>query len=376
MDSQQAPLQHSELAKRPPVRPDRDAAQIEHEITVCEFRLDEGTEPRVERDPADPRQYRVLARVGADGLNPSTRHERVPQIRLSDEDIAEFSGVRELEGYWPSSTTINFVPRQIDRVQPPWEELGEDGDKADGRDRGGTIWGADNRGIFQDQSFPWRTTGLIRTAGRRCSGTTIGSRLVLTASHCINWGDGDGVGSVTFTPAYFDGSGPFGTFAATQVIFWNQATGLLSDQETAFDYVVLVMERRVGDIVGFPGFRIYNESWNGGDFWQYVGYPAEIDSGERPAFQGGAIVSSVSDESLSGQTGFVMGHFNEFTPGQSGGTTWGWWENEPWPRVVGVGSTIGSITVQQPPGTTANDNEYGGGPALSALIAWARSNFP
>jgi hypothetical protein len=44
--------------------------------------------------------------------------------------------------------------------------------------------------------------------------------------------------------------------------------------------------------------------------------------------------------------------------------------------VVGVGSTIGSTAVQQPTGSTSGDNEYGGGPALSALISWARANFP
>jgi hypothetical protein len=41
-----------------------------------------------------------------------------------------------------------------------------------------------------------------------------------------------------------------------------------------------------------------------------------------------------------------------------------------------VGSTIGSTAVQSPSGTTTGDNEYGGGPALSALIGWARANFP
>jgi hypothetical protein len=39
-------------------------------------------------------------------------------------------------------------------------------------------------------------------------------------------------------------------------------------------------------------------------------------------------------------------------------------------------STIGSTAVQTPTGSTVGDNEYGGGPALSALISWARSNFP
>jgi hypothetical protein len=181
---------------------------------------------------------------------------------------------------------------------------------------------------------------------------------------------------LTFTPGYFDGSGPWGEIAATRVIYWLQAPGSLTDQQTAFDYVVLIMEDRIGDIVGYPGYRTYDDDWNGGQYWQYIGYPGELSSGERPAFQGSGVISSVGNQSFSGQTGYVLGHFNEFTPGQSGGVAWGWWDNEPWPRIVGVGSTIGSTAVQQPTGSTNGDNEYGGGPALSALISWARTNYP
>ncbi len=135
------------------------------------------------------------------------------------------------------------------------------------------------------------------------------------------------------------------------------------------------MEEPIGDIVGYPGYRTYDDDWNDGSYWQYIGYPGERASGERPAFQGSGVVSSVQSQSFSGRTGYVMGHFNEFTPGQSGGAIWGWWGDEPWPRVVGVGSTIGD-TIVRASGTTSNDNQYGGGPALSALISWARSNFP
>jgi hypothetical protein len=122
--------------------------------------------------------------------------------------------------------------------------------------------------------------------------------------------------------------------------------------------------------------RTYDGGWNGGSYWQYIGYPGELSSGERPAFQGGAVVSSKQDFTLNGNDGSVLGHFNEFTLGQSGGPAWGWWADEPWPRVVGVGSTIGSTAVQQPTGSTIGDNEYGGGPALTPIISWARANRP
>lgn len=96
----------------------------------------------------------------------------------------------------------------------------------------------------------------------------------------------------------------------------------------------------------------------------------------RPAFQGDCVISSAQEQSMGGNDALVLGHFNEFTPGQSGGAVWGWWDGEPWPRVIGVGSTIGSTAVQSPTGSTTGDNEFGGGPALSTLISWARDNFP
>lgn len=49
--------------------------------------------------------------------------------------------------------------------------------------------------------------------------------------------------------------------------------------------------------------------------------------------------------------------------------------DEPWPRVVGVFSAFPAVCPSAP-GDTSTDNEFGGGPALSNLISWARSNYP
>jgi V8-like Glu-specific endopeptidase len=317
-------------------------------------------------------RLRVVAQLNRDGLQRQRRYERIPAIRLTDKDIDPSKLARDIEGFRPDGVPTNFKPK---RARPTHQLPPERGEELD---QGGTIFGTDDRYLFDDQSFPWRTTGKVRTVGKWGSGTTIGPRHVLTASHVVNWtgGDDGGVAWLTFSPGYFDGPGPWGEIAATQVIFWEQAPATLTDQQTAFDYVVLVMAERIGDIVGYPGFRTYDDDWNGGRFWQYIGYPQERSSGERPAFQGSGVISTAQQQSLNGQSGLVLGHFNEFTPGQSGGAVWGWWGQEPWPRVVGVGSTIGSTAVQTPNGSTIGDNEYGGGSALSAIIAWARSNFP
>ncbi|TWD81285.1 hypothetical protein FB561_2396 [Kribbella amoyensis] len=362
-----APVGPAELAKRPKVKADSDRAATRAPLLDVSLKnLDDFTVSSAGG------RLRVEATVDARGLDRHRRYDTIPVTRLRKKDLDPELGTKELDGLVPGGVPTAFLPRRARPTHrlPPGQ--GKD------LDQGGTIFGTDDRYLFDDLSFPWRTTGKVRTVGHWGSGVTIGPRHVLTASHVINWtgGEDDGVAWVTFTPGYFDGKGPWGEIEATRVIYWIQAPGQLSDDQTAFDYVVLVMAERIGEVVGYPGYRTYDKDWNDKELWQYIGYPGELSSGERPAFQGDGVVSSVGQERTSGQTGYVLGHFNEFTPGQSGGISWGWWGDEPWPRVIGVGSTIGSTAVQTPSGTTTGDNEYGGGPALSSLITWARTNYP
>lgn len=348
-------------------------------LPVADFSMTSGGDLVIRRDPYDDTNLRIYCHVGQDGLPPVKRRDNIKAVRLDQKMIGDAHlKVRELDGMIPDGAKVTVNPEKA-KLTTQQEAILRDlkrGEKTDD-DRGATIFGTDDRYSFFDRSYPWRTTGRVRTAGGICAGCTIGPRLVLTASHCVNWSsDGSSAGWITFSPGYYDGDQPWGEIAATQIAYWNPALGLLSDQETAFDYVVLVMEEDVGNMVGYPGYRTYNDDWNNGAFWQIIGYPGDLTGTQRPSFQGDAPISSVQDHSLSGQTGYVMGHFNDITPGNSGGPCWGWWADEPWPRVVGVASTIGSTAVQTPTGSTNGDNEFGGGPALSSLISWARANFP
>ncbi|MEM6342457.1 MAG: trypsin-like serine protease [Bacteroidota bacterium] len=277
--------------------------------------------------------------------------------------IRDFDLKSELDGASSDFLKTRFKPELL---QPPRRINTE-------LDIPNSVFPPDSRYIYRDNSFPWCTVGRVDTESGYCTGTMIGKRLMLTANHCINWTD-DGAGWVKFTPAYYNGDAPFGVAWANRVIYWTRVDGSdgLTNAESAFDYVVLVLDRNMGDLTGYAGYRTYNSSWNNGNYWQQLGYPSDLSGGERPAFFGGGAITSVESRNTAGQEGFVLGHFMDTVGGHSGGPYWGWWADEPWPRVVGADSSSPSN-----PGTgTAGDNEAGGGPALSALISWARANYP
>ena len=62
-------------------------------------------------------------------------------------------------------------------------------------------------------------------------------------------------------------------------------------------------------------------------------------------------------------------HRNDYWPGQSGGPAFGWWDGEPWPRVVGIYSAVNG-------GGPGGPNANGGGNPLPDLINHARGVAP
>jgi hypothetical protein len=207
------PVQHSELTKRSKLKATGEPASAR--VSLLDISLKNVRDYSL--STADGRLL-VTADIDARGVERRRRHDTIPTTRLRKKDIDPELGSTELDGFVPSGVPVAFKPRRARRTHAL---------KPDARDvdQGGTIFDSDDRYLFDDLSFPWRTTGKVRTVGKWGSGVTIGPRHVLTASHVINWtgGEDGGVAWVTFSPGYFDGNGPWGEIAATRVVYWIQA---------------------------------------------------------------------------------------------------------------------------------------------------------
>jgi V8-like Glu-specific endopeptidase len=225
-----------------------------------------------------------------------------------------------------------------------------------------TIFAPDSRYVFSDTSFPWCTAGKVDTGGGWGSGALVGPRHLLCASHMMTWNPDNTVNQVTFTPSYFDGNAPFGNSGIVHWYAYRKNHGpTLSADDIAEDYVLLVLEQRLGDICGWMGTRGYDSGWNGLAVWSHIGYPGDLTGGARPTYQGSIPVDSTSGSSADED----LWHKGDVWPGQSGGPYFAWFGNEPWPRACGVQSA-------QNPST----NSAGGGYYISNLVNQARSDFP
>lgn len=231
-----------------------------------------------------------------------------------------------------------------------------------GRKVATTVFSPDTRMTFQDTDYPWSTVGLVETNRGSGSGVMIGPRHLLTVSHVIDWTAPAGFAAdwVRFTPSYFDGDAPFGVSFGTHIYWYvkEDGDGFISGNEGVHDYVVVVLDHRIGDSTGWMGARGYDDDWDSLNVWSHMGYPADLNSGERPIFISPFRLDGNDDDAQE------MPHRADVFPGQSGGPMFGWWDGDVGPRAVAVQSW-----------QNGTDNGASGGQDLRDLVAQARTEF-
>jgi V8-like Glu-specific endopeptidase len=300
--------------------------------------------------------------IGEHALRPPIETRKFAHRKSIRQRQREFP---DFDGYLPDHLALRPFPnrlsenlkvaRRLDSLDTAYRE--KDTHQAT------TIFPPDNRYTFNDTAFPWCTVGLVQTPNGAGSGAMVGPRHLLTCSHVIQWLPRNTAGWVKFTPAYFDGSEPFGVAWGT-MIYWEELKvygPTISRSEGQHDYVAVVLDRRIGDLTGWMGSRSWSDDWDGEPYWRHIGYPGDL-GGQRPSYQ--------RDISLDGsfwdrEVHTRIFHQGDVWPGQSGGPYFAWWAGESWPRVVAVQS-----------GQDSDENSASGGAHMVDCIIRARNDFP
>ncbi|MBT8233538.1 MAG: hypothetical protein HKO66_16740 [Saprospiraceae bacterium] len=302
--------------------------------------------------------------LGTRAFAPNINGKLVASPKDSKKRIAQAKlGLPNLKGFLPDHLGLKAIPPKLSRKFAKNHSYGRTKLRRKDDHEATTIFSPDDRYTFNDTAYPWSTIGRVDVAGGYASGVMVGPRHLLTVSHVMNWGSGNTAGWVRFRPSYFDGNAPFGDAYATRWYAHKKVTGpTINRSEGRQDYVVLVLNRRIGNTTGWMGARTYSDSWDNENYWRHIGYPGDMASGQRPSYERDIALDGSFWDAQSHQR---IWHRGDVWPGQSGGPFFAWWSGESYPSVVAVQS-----------GQNPSENSASGGSRMVDLIIRARNENP
>lgn len=225
-----------------------------------------------------------------------------------------------------------------------------------------TIFGTDQRVIYNSTAYPWGCVGRVETALGYGSGVMVGPRHLLTCCHIIDFKSNGTIGALKFSPMYYNGpNATFGSANGIKTYYKYKVQGpTLDATESQYDYAVVVLDKNIGNTTGWMGTKAYSDSWDGAASWVHAGYPMDLTGAQRPIYQNSI---SLDGDNSAADTHEAIYHKGDVWPGQSGGPFWGYWSGSPY--VVAVQS-----------GQTATSNSASGGSDLLDLVNKARTEYP
>jgi V8-like Glu-specific endopeptidase len=220
------------------------------------------------------------------------------------------------------------------------------------------IFHPDGRRNYTDTNYPWLCVCKVSSGTNSGSGVLIGARHVLTASHVIDWRAR--VASVSFVRNGMS----FASAAVTDGYAYEQIADVDYNNSDS-DYCVLVLEKRLGDTLGYLGAQTYDSGWdNDVTVWSNIAYAPDKGGGNNPTFQ--TDFSLDEDDFDLGGGRSLLTDTGDFVPGMSGSPVFALFAGDP--RVVGVVSATGDGLYDY--------NFIAGGEDLTNLVRQARAEMP
>ena len=113
---------------------------------------------RIDRGDGQPHWEVIVdidgVRAGGRALPPALKGQasKIEKRRISEDQLAQ-----QLTSFVPDHLGFNATPRErlksVQRIRPPERD----------RRVATTVFGADNRRVFQDTTYPWSSVGLVQT---------------------------------------------------------------------------------------------------------------------------------------------------------------------------------------------------------------------
>lgn len=181
------------------------------------------------------------------------------------------------------------------------------------------IIGVDNRvRITPTTSYPWRAICSLKiTAANGTkwigSGWLISPRTVITAGHCVYMHDEGGwAKSIEVIPGLNDASRPYSSGSSSylkSVTGWTQS----KNRENDYGAIILPSNFRPGDVTGYFGYSVKDDSYLLAAVLNLSGYPADKSSGNQQWFM------ALKPKSVSSR---VITYDIDTVGGQSGAPVW------------------------------------------------------